>query len=105
MSAILDRQGGSTAEMSRGGAVWPVLRPLLSLFDEQDLLEHFEGIEADEVPEPYRSLLVHKEHMTLAQEAHHGRPVEVNVMATRVAGGAGFCAPPCPTGMPIAPRT
>lgn len=88
MFAIRDRQSESTAEMSRSDTAWPVVRPLLALFDEQELLEHFEGIEPGEVPEPYRSLLVHHDHMTLAQEAHHGSPVEVNVMATRVAGGA-----------------
>ena len=36
-----------------------------------------------EVPEPYRGLLVHHQHMTVTVEDHYHEPVEVQVIATR----------------------
>lgn len=37
-------------------------------------------ISGDEMPEPYRSLLVHTHHMTVTVERHYGGPVDVNVL-------------------------
>jgi chorismate-pyruvate lyase len=63
--------------------IGPDLRSLLSLFPKTaDLLE-YERVPADEVPEPYRSLLVHHDHMTTTVEAHHGELVNVAILERR----------------------
>lgn len=65
----------------------PALDHLASLFyDDATLLGQFEEVRAEAMPEPYRSLLAHHEHMTVAMERHHGVPVEVQVLASRRAG-------------------
>ncbi|MDB5305960.1 MAG: hypothetical protein JWO38_162 [Gemmataceae bacterium] len=40
-------------------------------------------VPADEVPEPYRQLLVHTHHMTVTVEKYYGSPVDVKVLASR----------------------
>jgi hypothetical protein len=40
----------------------------------------YERVEADQVPEPYRHLLVHEHHMTVTVEAHHGSRVKLRVL-------------------------
>jgi chorismate-pyruvate lyase len=57
------------------------LQGLLALFPPADYLDGFEIVPADEVPEPYHSLLVHDQHMTVTVEAHHGGLVDVRVLA------------------------
>jgi chorismate-pyruvate lyase len=47
----------------------------------------FEIVPGEEVPPPYRDLLVHNEHMTVTLERFHGRPVELRVLARHVEGG------------------
>jgi chorismate-pyruvate lyase len=37
-------------------------------------------IHAAALPEPYRMLLAHSEHMTVTMEAHYGKPVDVRVL-------------------------
>lgn len=58
---------------------------LVRLFYERpDELGAFERINsAAEVPQPYRHLLAHHEHMTVAVEEFHGSRVDVQVLATR----------------------
>jgi hypothetical protein len=46
----------------------------------------FEVVPADQVPEPFHSLLVHDQHMTVTLERFHGGPVELRVLARHVAG-------------------
>jgi len=58
------------------------LEDLLALFPG-DYLQAFEPIEPDQMPEPYRGLLVHELHMTVTVEAHHGSLVDVQVLETR----------------------
>ncbi len=43
-------------------------------------------IAGDEMPEPYRGLLVHEHHMTVTVEAYHGGPVDVRVLERRQDG-------------------
>ncbi len=43
-------------------------------------------VPGSQVPEPYRSLLVHEHHMTVTVEAHHGGPVDVVVLDRRDQG-------------------
>jgi len=65
----------------------PALDHLAGLFYSQTAdLGTFEELLAAEVPEPYRTLLAHHEHMTVAVERFHGCPVDVEVLATRQDG-------------------
>lgn len=43
-------------------------------------------VTAPEVPEPYRGLLAHSEHMTVTVEAHYGCPVDVRVLESGFSG-------------------
>ncbi|MFO0846403.1 MAG: hypothetical protein U0797_29220 [Gemmataceae bacterium] len=45
----------------------------------------YELIRSDDMPQPYRDLLV-QHHMTVTVEAHHGGPVDVRVLAYRQDG-------------------
>jgi hypothetical protein len=65
----------------------PALDHLVSLF-YRDIgeLGTFEEVLAESVPEPYRRLLAHHEHMTVAVEKHHGCPVDVAVLAAQRSG-------------------
>jgi hypothetical protein len=62
----------------------PALDYLASLF-YSDLAElgTFEEVLAEAMPDPYRTLLAHHEHMTVAVERYHGCPVDVQVLASR----------------------
>jgi hypothetical protein len=48
------------------------------------------GVAAAAVPEPFRSLLDHRSHMTVTMERHHGGPVSLEVVAESRAGAAGY---------------
>jgi chorismate-pyruvate lyase len=61
--------------------VGPELRMLFSLFPPADDVPEYEFVPADEVPAPYHGLLVHEHHMTVTVEAHHGRRVDVHILA------------------------
>ena len=56
---------------------------LLRLFyaegTENDL-GRFQGLDSKHVPQPYRNLLDHHSHMTVAIESHYGSPVDVRVV-------------------------
>jgi chorismate-pyruvate lyase len=47
--------------------------------------EHVE-LAAEEIPQPYRQLLAHEDHMTVTMEAHHRKPVYVRVLQRHRAG-------------------
>lgn len=60
----------------------PDLRVLVDLFyPAPALLGEFQEVEARDVPEPFRRLLAHDEHMTVTVEAECGEPVDVSVLA------------------------
>jgi chorismate-pyruvate lyase len=65
----------------------PALDHLAGLF-YSDLAElgAFEEVLAEAMPEPYRRLLAHHEHMTVAVEKHHSSPVDVEVIAAKHSG-------------------
>jgi chorismate-pyruvate lyase len=65
----------------------PALDHLASLF-YSDLAElgAFDEILVEALPEPYRRLLAHHEHMTVSVEQHHGSPVDVEVIAAKRSG-------------------
>jgi chorismate-pyruvate lyase len=62
------------------------LAELLALFPPPDYLRAYEYVVDDEVPPPYRNLLVHDQHMTVTVEAHHGSLVDVRVLEDRLEG-------------------
>src|SRR5262245_63788654 len=65
----------------------PALDHLASLFyDNLAELGTFEEVLAEAVPQPYRRLLAHHEHMTVSVEKHHGCPVDVEVIAAKQSG-------------------
>jgi chorismate-pyruvate lyase len=63
----------------------PNLSSLYALFPsaQGELLPEFELVAADEVPSPYRELLVHDQHMTVTVEKYHGDAVDVQILARR----------------------
>jgi chorismate-pyruvate lyase len=67
----------------------PTLPQLFGIFPNPGTVPEHQLVAADEVPEPYKRLLVHEHHMTLAMEAHHGKPVYVRVLQ-RHRGGAWY---------------
>ncbi len=76
-------QGTSrAAEVAAGD--WPNLAELISLFysDPRELGSFTRVVEA-EVPQPFRKLLAHSEHMTETVEAYHRSPVDVAVLQSR----------------------
>lgn len=64
----------------------PDLTTLVELFyPSVAALATFEQTTAGEIPEPFRQLLAHDEHMTVTVEAFHKSRVDVKVLGTRLA--------------------
>jgi chorismate-pyruvate lyase len=59
----------------------PDLVTLFALFPPADDVPDFEVITPEEMPEPYRGLLVHEHHMTVTVEHFHGDLVDVHILA------------------------
>ena len=58
------------------------LKKLTDLFPTDDpLIEKAEHVASALVPEPYKRLLVHEEHMTVTMEGHHRTHVDVKILA------------------------
>ena len=64
----------------------PDLQTLLQLFPAPSYLRDYTLVPADQVPQPYRDLLVHEHHMTVTVEAHHGSLVDVKVLEKKLEG-------------------
>lgn len=62
----------------------PRLEELLALFPGE--MPPCEAVEGKDVPEPFKTLLVHEHHMTVTVESHHGGPVDVRVLERRQDG-------------------
>ncbi len=64
------------------------LRTLTDLFPATSsaLFQRVEHIPSAVTPEPYKTLLVHTEHMTVAMERLHQSPVSVHVLASHLEG-------------------
>jgi chorismate-pyruvate lyase len=61
----------------------PLLTSLAATFYvDQAQLGQFEEVTPESMPEPYRTLLSHRQHMTVTVERFHGSPVDVVVLAT-----------------------
>lgn len=67
--------------MNRTQWTHPDLQSLVQLFyDDIADLGKFSEIQPEALPQPYRSLLAHTSHMTVAMEEHHGCKVDVQVL-------------------------
>jgi hypothetical protein len=65
------------------------LNRLTSRFSAPEaIIEHAEHIAGALTPEPYRTLLVHEHHMTVAMEEFHGCSVNVTVLADALEGNS-----------------
>ena len=63
------------------------LRSLTNLFPASEpLFVKAEHLPSALTPEPYKTLLVHDQHMTVAMETHHGGSVDVRVVAQKLDG-------------------
>ncbi|MFM9962524.1 MAG: hypothetical protein ACKV2Q_15030 [Planctomycetaceae bacterium] len=63
------------------------LKSLVDLFPSvSPLIERAEHVPSAMIPEPYKSLLAHNHHMTVAMESFHKSPVDVLVLAKRLDG-------------------
>jgi chorismate-pyruvate lyase len=68
----------------RNQHAWHQLNRLVGIFyDPTDELAQFHEVTADELPDTYRRLLAHDEHMTVTVEAWHQAPVELKVLASK----------------------
>lgn len=69
----------------------PDLMELVHLFyDAPSALGEFEAVAAEAMPQPYRGLLAHDQHMTVTVEGYHGCLVDVHVIETKTVG-AHYC--------------
>jgi hypothetical protein len=66
----------------------PDLAELFAQFPPADDVPDYEIIRAQEMPQPYHTLLVHEHHMTVTVEAHHGDLVDVRILARRHVGNS-----------------
>jgi chorismate-pyruvate lyase len=64
----------------------PSIDELCGLFPGTDDVAGYEPVAPEQVPSPYRELLVHEHHMTVTVEGHHGGPVDVRVLDERLDG-------------------
>ncbi len=55
-------------------------------FEDRSWVSSCEAVEADDIPQPARDLLVHHKHMTATLKAHYGQVVELLVLADRLEG-------------------
>lgn len=63
------------------------LKSLVELFPcVSPLIERAEHVPSAMTPEPYKSLLAHNHHMTVAMESYHKSSVDVRVLAKRLEG-------------------
>ena len=63
------------------------LQSLISLFPSvSPLIERAEHVPSAMTPEPYKTLLAHDHHMTVAMESFHKSPVDVRVLEKRLEG-------------------
>lgn len=71
----------------QGGAWGVALADLCDgFFEDRSWVTKCETLEADDIPQPARRLLVHHRHMTATLKAHHGQDVELRVLADRLEG-------------------
>lgn len=77
-------EGSGIASTLMSSSAYPVIPDLQTLtglfYSSRDELGRFIEVSVEEIPEPYRRLLAHNDHMTVAVEDYHGGPVDVRVL-------------------------
>jgi chorismate-pyruvate lyase len=63
----------------------PTLETLFALFPGE-VVPAYTYVSPEEMPDPYRGLLVHEHHMTVTVEAYHSGPVDVRILHRRQEG-------------------
>ncbi len=66
----------------------PDLGALFAQFPPAGDVPEYEIIPGEDMPEPYRGLLVHEHHMTVTVEAYHGDLVDVRILARSQQGNS-----------------
>jgi chorismate-pyruvate lyase len=56
------------------------LNALTDLFPVEKLIEQADHVSRHQTPEPYKTLLVHEQHMTVTMEQYHNTSVDVRVL-------------------------
>lgn len=74
--------------LTPSSTVPPTLDELYAVFPDQSDRSEAIAVPPDDVPEPYRSLLVHTHHMTVTVEKFYDSPVDVRVLDVFQAGDA-----------------
>jgi chorismate-pyruvate lyase len=64
----------------------PTAAELFHLFPNVDDRPEIQPIPSSDIPEPYRSLLVHTQHMTVTVEGFYSQAVDVRVLASSLSG-------------------
>ena len=64
----------------------PDFDALYRIFPHDPDKPRVEAVAAEDVPKPYRGLLVHTHHMTITVEGFYGEPVDVRVLESRQDG-------------------
>lgn len=68
-----------------------IIEPLDDFYEAEGVpLPPFEEVAGEDVPEPYKSLLVHRNDMTPTLEKFHGRDIHLRVMSRRQKGDEYF---------------
>ena len=75
---------GSTANTRASGRDFNIIEPLDDFYEAEGVpLPPFEEVAGEDVPEPCKSLLVHRNDMTPTLEKFHGRDIHLRVMSRR----------------------
>jgi chorismate-pyruvate lyase len=68
-------------QMNSQAAALPIAYPLDDFYAQAGMkLPQIEAVSGEEVPEPYRSLLVHQDDMTPTLEKFHGQAIHIQVL-------------------------
>ena len=63
------------------------LQSLIDLFPDRELLLlDAEHVPSETLPQPYRRMLAHNDHMTVTMESYYGCPVDVRILDRRLDG-------------------
>lgn len=84
---LADHTDGTSLHPPRPAVITtPTVESLYALFPDQSDRPTCTPIRGDEMPEPYRSLLVHTHHMTVTVEQFYGDAVDVRVLEVARSG-------------------
>lgn len=74
--------------MHESANLTPDPRELFEQFPPGDDFPRYEVVAPEQVPDPFRQLLVHEHHMTVTVEDYHDSLVDVHILAVRTEGAS-----------------